>query len=145
MKACREFLANDRFARVSGIELVDCRPGYAKTQVELTEQHLNGAGTAHGGLLFTLADFAFAAAVNAYGRLTLSISNSISYFARCGHGVLTAEAKEIARSEKLITCDINIADDQGNLLANFKGTAFITGKELPRSASEIHSREADHS
>jgi len=120
------FFKTDNFATGNGIVLTECKPGYAKAQVEINKSHLNGAGVVHGGLLFTLADFCFAAAVNSYGNVTLSINASISYFAKSTEGIITAEAKEISRSNKLSTCDINVYDQAGQLLANFKGMAYIT-------------------
>lgn len=124
------YFKTDRFAAFNGIELIDCKPGYAKVQVAINANHLNGAGVVHGGLLFTLADFCFAAAVNSYGSVALSINASMSFFAKSTEGILTAEAVEISRSNKLSTCDINVKDQNGLLLANFKGTAYITNKNI---------------
>ena len=126
----KAYFKNDAFAATNGIELLDCKPGYAKVQVAIGASHLNGAGVVHGGLLFTLADFCFAAAVNSYGSVTLSINASMSFFAKSTEGIITAEAKEISRSNKLSTCDIAVYDQSGQLLANFKGTAYITSKNI---------------
>lgn len=130
MDKYQQYFTSDQFAMSNGIELTECRPGYAKARVKIKPEHLNGAGVVHGGLLFTLADFCFAAAVNSYGFITLSVNASISFFAKSTEGVLTAEAKEISRSNKLSSCDINIFDEQGQLLSNFKGTAYITPKTI---------------
>jgi acyl-CoA thioesterase len=130
MKKYLDFFKKDQYAAYSGIELVESRPGFAKAQVKLEDKHLNGAGVVHGGLLFTLADFAFAAAVNSYGNISLSINASISFLDKSKSGIITAEAKEISRSNTLSTCDINIKDEEGKLLANFKGTAYITKKTI---------------
>ncbi|MDP4202237.1 MAG: PaaI family thioesterase [Bacteroidota bacterium] len=130
MDKYQQYFTADKFAMSNGIELTECSPGHAKATVKIEERHLNGAGVVHGGLLFTLADFCFAAAVNSYGFITLSINASISFFAKSTEGTLTAEAKEIARSNKLCTCNINIFDENGALLANFKGTAYITPKTI---------------
>jgi acyl-CoA thioesterase len=126
MEKFKTYFKGDKFANGNGIELTECRPGYAKAQVKIEERHLNGAGVVHGGLLFTLADYCFAAAVNSYGNVTLSINASISYFAKSTEGIITAEAKEISRSNKLCSCDINVFDAKQQLLANFKGMAYIT-------------------
>jgi len=130
MDKIKTFFKNDKFATINGIVLTDCRPGYAKAQVEIEERHLNGANVVHGGLLFTLADFCFAAAVNSYGIVNLSINASISYFAKSTTGIITAEAKEISRSNKISSCDINVFDETGQLLANFKGMAYITKNKI---------------
>jgi len=125
-----EYFKGDRFAAINGIQLLECKPGYAKASVEIGPDHLNGAGVVHGGLMFTMADFAFAAAVNSYGKVTLSISTSMSYFDKSTEGILIAEAREIARSNKLIHCDVSVREESGKLLAAFKGTAYITSKEI---------------
>jgi len=122
----KTYFKNDQFATSNGIVLSECRPGYAKAQLTIEERHLNGAGVVHGGLLFTLADFCFAAAVNSYGYVSLSINASISYFAKSTQGIITAEATEISRTNKLSSCDINVFDAEGQLLANLKGMAYIT-------------------
>jgi acyl-CoA thioesterase len=130
MKKYLDFFKKDQYAAYSGVELVECRPGFAKAKVKIEDKHLNGAGVVHGGLLFTLADFAFAAAVNSYGNISLSINASISFLDKSKSGIITAEVKEISRSNTLSTCDINIKDEEGKLLANFKGTAYITKKTI---------------
>lgn len=127
---CFEYFKGDNFARENGIVLVACKPGHAVAKVEITANHLNGAGVVHGGLLFTLADFAFAAATNSYGKVALSINASMNFFEKSTSGILIAEATEISRSNKLIHCDINIRQEKGPLLANFKGTAYVTKTEI---------------
>jgi acyl-CoA thioesterase len=130
MKKYFDYFKRDHFASYNGIELVKCLPGYAMATVMINDNHLNGAGIVHGGLLFTLADFAFAAAVNSHGNISLSINASISFLDKGTAGLITAEAKEISRSNTLSTCDINITNEAGTLLANFKGTAYITKKTI---------------
>ena len=125
-----DFFKRDKFAGYCGIKLVECKPGHAIAQVDIEKHHLNGVNVVHGGLLFTLADFAFAAAVNAYGFVTLSVSSSISYFDKSETGIIMAEAKELSRSNKLINCDVSIKHESGLMLANFKGVAYITKKQI---------------
>ena len=64
LEAIQRQFEKDHFAASSGMRLVELRPGYAKTSVQIEQRHLNGVGTVHGGAIFTLADFAFGAAVN---------------------------------------------------------------------------------
>jgi acyl-CoA thioesterase len=130
MEKYLEHFKGDKFAAGNGIELVECRPGYAKASVVIGPNHLNGAGVVHGGLLFTLADFAFAVAVNTYGKITLSVNTSMSYFDKSTEGSIVAEAHELSRSNKLIHCNVTVKHESGALLANFNGTAFVTSKEI---------------
>lgn len=125
-----EYFKKDKFAAHCGIGLTECHPGFAKAEVRITPHHLNGAGVLHGGLLFTLADFAFAAAVNSYGIVTLSVVAQITYFDKSTEGLIVAEAREVSRSNKLIHCDIEIRHESGDLLASFKGTAYRTSQKI---------------
>ena len=126
----REFFNADKYAALSGIKIEEARPGYAVTRVTIEHHHLNGAGVIHGGLLFTLADFAVAVASNTYGKVSLSVNAGISFFAAASEGHITAEATEISRSNKLCTYDVNIRDCNGRLLANSKITSYITHNEI---------------
>lgn len=124
MERIRQFLANDRFAKCAGIELLDVQPGRATASLTVGEKHLNGAGIVHGAAVFTLADFAFAAASNAHGTLSVGINVSISFIKAVKSGVLTAEAKETSRNAKLATYDIPVRDESGDLVASFHGMVY---------------------
>lgn len=127
----RFFIDNDQFARHSGIELLEIGAGYAKVKMVIRDYHLNGARVVHGGALFTLADFVFAAASNSHGRLALGINATIAYTKAVGSGILYAEAKEISLSNSLGNYSVHITDEQNNLVAAFQGTAFRKKDLLP--------------
>lgn len=129
MDKLKAYFKKDRFAALCGLELVECRPGYAKVQLKINDNHFNAAGVVHGGVLFTMADFCFGSAANAYGRVALSINSSITFVAKGTSGILTAEAREIGRSNKLLTYDVDIRDENGKLLAHFTGMAYATHEE----------------
>lgn len=114
----------DRFAKNTGIILVDVAPGYAKAQLEISEAHHNAVGVVQGGALFTLADFCFAAASNSHGRVALAIDAEISFFKAVSSGVLTAVAKEISLNGKLGTYLVEITNEEGDCIAHFKGTVY---------------------
>jgi len=120
----RDFIQNDRFAKLLGIELVEAAPGHAITQMQITDEHLNAVNIAQGGVLFTLADLALAAASNAHGPVAVSIQSEIKYFKPAGKGLLTAEASEISCSSKLATYSIDIRNKDGELVAAFQGMVY---------------------
>jgi acyl-CoA thioesterase len=124
MEALRQVLARDQFARLCGIELISVAPGQAHARMNLGEQHLNGIGTIQGGAIFTLADFAFAAASNSHGGVAVGINVSINYFKAVVTGVLQAEAKEVSLHHKLATYLVEIRDDANDLVALFQGTVY---------------------
>ncbi len=119
-----EFLKDDRYAVFSGVKLIEARPGYAKTQMEVKPMHLNAGNVVQGGALFTLADLAFAAAANAYGVLSVSAETSIRFFKGVRQGVLTAVAKTVHLHIKLATFQVEIRDESGELVALFTATAY---------------------
>ncbi len=118
---------NDRFASYTGIKLTKIDIGYAEAELALEEKHLNGVNIVQGGVFFTLADFAFAAASNAKGLVTVSINASIAYFKSPTGKKLTAKAKEISSSRKLCNYVVDIFDEDGTLVAKFNGTGYIKG------------------
>jgi acyl-CoA thioesterase len=120
----RTLLEGDRFAAHCGISLVAVSPGLARARMELDARHLNGVGIVQGGAIFTLADFAFAAAANSHGTVAVAVDVSISFVKAVKAGVLTAEAREEAMSARLSTCLVRVTDDAGELVALFKGTAY---------------------
>jgi len=122
-----QYIKNDRFAEYNGIELIKAEPGYAVTQMEIKDKHLNGVNIVQGGAIFTLADYAFAAASNSKGSVTLGINANISYFKPPKGKILTAEATEISSSRKICTYNVDIYDENRELIAKFTGTGYIKG------------------
>ncbi|MGA2677167.1 MAG: PaaI family thioesterase [Methanobacterium sp.] len=120
----REFFKRDEFAAYCDIKIVDISPGYAKTEMLITENHLNGVKTVHGGTLFTLADFAFAVAANSHGNVTVAINVSITFMKAVNKGKITAEARELSSNPKLATYTVDISDEEGDLVAVFQGLAY---------------------
>ena len=124
MDDIKRFVDNDRFARHLGIEILEFSRGRAKARMEIKHQHLNSAGTVHGGAIFGLADAVFSAASNSHGTLAMAINVGISFFKAVKNGALTAEASEVSLNPKLATYLVNVTDDDGNAIALFQGTVY---------------------
>lgn len=120
----KAFFLNDEFARQSGIELVEVDEGYARTRVRIEPRHLNAGGGVQGGLLFTLADLAFAAATNSHGTLTVTTSANITFVRGISGGVITAEAHEIVNHRHLPFVEVRITDESRRLLAIFTASGY---------------------
>ncbi|MCR5179961.1 MAG: PaaI family thioesterase [Bacteroidaceae bacterium] len=123
-QALKEFFLHDEFARCSGIEIVAIGEGTARTQVHIEPRHLNAGGSVQGGLLFTLADLAFAAATNSHGTLTVTTAANITFVRGASSGVITAEARELVDHRRLPFCEVKITDEQGQLLAIFTANGY---------------------
>lgn len=128
------FREHDLFARHCGIELLDAGPGWARVRMEIRPFHFNGAGTVHGGAIFTLADFAFAVASNSRGQLAMGITTATSFVLAARSGMLYAEAQEIALNRRLGNYQVRVTDEQEQLIAQFQGTVFR--KDQPLFAAE---------
>lgn len=131
MQAARNFFnREDAFARHNGMAIVELRPGYARAEMTIQPHHLNGARTVHGGALFTLADFAFAAASNSRGQLALSINSSIAIYKGARAGRLVAEARELSSAPRLAGFEVAVRDEAGELLASFQGMVYRKSDRL---------------
>ena len=119
-----EFFQNDRFAALAGAELTDVRQGYARARMLITSDHLNGGGACQGGAIFTLADLAFAAAVNSHLVMTVSTSSSITYVRSVSEGYLYAEAREIVNHKRMPYAEVRVTNEQGELVAVFTSSGY---------------------
>ncbi len=124
MERIMRFFENDRFAKHSGIEVLEVSEGKAKAKMEIGEKHLNGVGLVHGGAIFTLADLAFAVASNSHGTAALAINVSIAYLKATTKGTLFAEAEEVSRNPKLATYAVRVTNEDDELIALFQGTVY---------------------
>ncbi len=131
LESIKHHFENDRFAASSGMRLVELRPGFAKTSLQVEDRHLNSLGIVHGGAIFTLADFTFGAAVMTGGKVAPAISTNLSFLKATRSGTLFAEATEISRSRKLSVCAVRVTNDAGELVALFQGTAYIKDEPFP--------------
>jgi acyl-CoA thioesterase len=125
-----EFFERDRFARENGIRIVEVRAGFGHAELTVEPRHLNSVGILQGGALFTLADLAFALACNSHGVVAVGCQVDVTWFKAVRSGRLTATAEEISRTRKLSTCLVRVTGEDGELVALFKGIAFVKGTSL---------------
>jgi acyl-CoA thioesterase len=134
MDTVKRFFKNDKFAERANIELLSVSPGQARAKMTLHPHHLNGYGTVQGGAIFTLADFAFAAASNSYGKVAVAINVSITFMKAGQTGTLWAEAREVSKNTKLGSYTVEVKDDQGELVAVFQGLAYRKSETIDQKA-----------
>lgn len=119
-----DFFKNDRFAMQAGVELLEVKPGYARARMLITPMHLNGGDVCQGGALFTLADLAFAAAVNSHRVLTFSTSSNITFLRSVAKGYVYAEAEEVFDHSRLPFAEVRITDEEGRLVAVLTSSGY---------------------
>jgi acyl-CoA thioesterase len=125
------YFKNDRFAERADIRLLEISPGHARARMTLSEHHLNGYGTVQGGAIFTLADFAFAAASNSHGNVAVAVNVSITFMKAARTGTLWAEARELSKNFKLGSYTVEVKDDEGDLIALFQGLVYRKSEKIP--------------
>lgn len=122
-RTCADLLwSRDRASQSLGMVLTAIAPGTATLTMPVRDDMLNGHGTCHGGMIFALADSAFAFACNTYNALTVAQSNQITYLAPGNAGdTLTATATEVARQGRSGTYDVEVTGSGGQKIALFRG------------------------
>ncbi len=115
----------DLFARSLGIELLELRPGYCKVRLKTTGEMVNGLGLVHGGVIFSLADFAFAGACNSHGRAAVALSMDVHFLSSPPANTwLEAEAVEIRCGNRTGLYQLSVRDHQGKPVAELHGMAY---------------------
>ncbi len=120
--AIQALYAGDIAAQALGIEVLDVAPGSVRLAMVVRPDMLNGHGICHGGMLFALADTAFAYACNLPGDAMVAAGASIEFLAPGSSGErLIATATEISRSARHGIYDVAITNISGEPLAHFRG------------------------
>lgn len=109
----------DRFAADNRMTLTQVTPEVSIAEMTVDEHHLNGADICQGGALFTFADLAIAAAMNACGNVTLGLENAMTFHRPARKGDhLTARAFVTSDHRRIPFCRVEILNDQGELVAS---------------------------
>jgi acyl-CoA thioesterase len=121
-------LAADAASRMFGIEVLGYGEGWARAQLTVRDDMVNGHGICHGGVIFSLADTVFACACNSWGPVTVAAGADIVFVAPGRTGdLLTAEARMRARYGRNGVYDVTITrGDQ--LIAEFRGRSHELGE-----------------
>jgi acyl-CoA thioesterase len=126
-----KMMQHDLFSQWLQIKIIEIKEGYSKIKMELREEMINGFHVIHGGIIFALADSAFAFACNNRNNLSMALDCSISFNKASKPGdTLIAEAKEIHNGRSTGLYLITITNQNNEHVALFKGTCFRTGKTL---------------
>lgn len=123
LEEIKAYFNKDRFAAAAQCSIIEAKANHSVCRMPITPEHLNANGTVMGGALFTLADFTMAVASNLDGKSTVSIDCSIRFFrpAKGNELIATCSADKAGRSVGFYT--VEIADEQGALVAEFTSTA----------------------
>ncbi len=129
---------DDQASQALGMSLDAVGPGTATLSMTVTDSMINGHEICHGGLIFTLADSAFAFACNAYNKVTVAQHCSVTFLAPAKLGDrLTARAEERSLNGRSGIYDIRVDNQDGKAIAEFRGhSRTIKGHLVPELAAE---------
>jgi acyl-CoA thioesterase len=126
-KVVDKMMADDAFSQWLGIEVLDIKPGYAKLEMTVRNEMVNGFNVSHGGIAFSVADSALAFASNSYGRVAVAMENNISFMKKVISGdTLFAETEELSIGRRIGVYNISITNQDEEQVALFRGTVFRT-------------------
>ena len=123
--------SRDRATNALGMELTRIKPGEAWLSMLVRGDMVNGHHICHGGLIFTLADSAFAYACNSYNLNTVASACHIDFLAPAKEGeTLQAHAVERSRSGRTGVYDVTVSTHSGVTVALFRGKSYRIGGEV---------------
>lgn len=124
---------SDNASRTMGMEIQEVRAGFAELTMEICDHMTNGQKIAHGGIIFTLADSAFAFACNGYNQFTVAQHCSVAFLAPGKVGdILTAKASEQHRAGRSGIYDVKVTNQSGEPIAEFRGhSRTVKGQHIP--------------
>ena len=133
-RACADSMwADDKSSQALGMKILRIKAGESEMEMPVRSDMTNGQKICHGGLIFTLADSAFAFACNGYNQFTVAAGCSIDFLAPAFEGdVLRAHAKERHRAKRSGIYDVTVSNQNGEKIAEFRGNSrTVKGTHLP--------------
>ena len=129
-RATEALYRGDAASRQLGMTIESCGPGRATVSMRIRPEMVNGHRICHGGLIFALADSAFAFACNSYGDNTVAAGAAIEFLAPGREGdVLRAIASERWRAGRAGIYEIEVRNQRDETVALFRGRSHqIAGR-----------------
>lgn len=125
LELLRQVFAHDKFVGLAGIKLESVDDDKAIVAAEIGAEHLNAGGHVQGGMLYTLADFAFAVISNYLHPVTVTQGGHISYIRPGVTKRVTAEATETVRAGHNTICKVIVRDDGDNIICVCEFNGFV--------------------
>lgn len=134
--AATHMAQTDLTKRFLGMTIEEFERGRAVLSMFIRPEMANGFGITHGGMIFTLADSAFAYACNEGEQPTVGAGAEIT-FTKASHAGDTLTATAIRRwvSGRNGLYDITVTDQHGETIAEFRGRSFTTNRPLPTASA----------
>jgi acyl-CoA thioesterase len=120
------------FAKYLGMEIVEIGEGGCVVSMPVTHKHINMRGVVHGGALVSLADMSMMLACATQGKHTVTLDLNVSFVRRVSEGdSVMSYPLVIHKGKTTMVVRADILDKAGRLLAEARGTFFVTGDYTP--------------
>jgi acyl-CoA thioesterase len=127
-RVAHEMLAGEGTGPAWGIKIEEVRSDYARISIVVRADMLNSHGIAHGGMIFALADTAFAYVCNGANHASVAAQASIVFLDKVHEGeTLIAEAAEVAREGRAGVTRVAVRAGDGRAIAEFTGYSRTLG------------------
>ena len=127
-RVAHEMLAGEGTGPAWGIRIEEAREDYARISMVVRADMLNSHGIAHGGMIFALADTAFAYVCNGANHASVAAQASIVFLDKVRQGeTLIAEASEVAREGRAGVTRVAVRTSDGRAIAEFTGYSRTLG------------------
>ena len=120
----RAFFEHDRFATENGMRIDALTDTECICSVKLTEHHKNALGGVMGGVIYTLADLAFAALCNHLHRPSVALNVDLNFLSSSKGSRLVACCRCIKNGRTTGVYQVTVTDDLDKTIALFTGTAY---------------------
>ena len=121
------------FAELLGARRAHMGEGSCRFELTAESRHLNPHGVVHGGVVYSLVDYAMGGALTsrlAPGERCATLEIKINYLASAAAGPLAAEAKVVDRATRIGVLEARVTDGAGRLIALATGSFYI---QAPRA------------
>jgi len=133
-RVAHEMLAAEGTGPAWGISIEEAREDYARISMVVRADMLNSHGIAHGGMIFALADTAFAYVCNGANQASVAAQASIVFLDKVREGeTLIAEATEVAREGRAGVTRVAVRTSDGRAIAEFTGYSRTLGGPVVES------------
>ncbi len=121
----RKFFEGDKFVKLAGIKIQSVDETRAVISAEIKDEHLNANGFVQGGMLYTLADFAFAVLGNFLHTQAVTQGGHVQYLRPAKTSYITATATEIEHVGHNTVSQVIVRDDKDQIVCVCHFNGFV--------------------
>ena len=116
------------FAKLLDIRAIPCSDGVGVAAMTIQDKHRQAAGVVQGGIIATLADYAFHRAVQSVlrpGQTAVTVELKLNFISPAKDGELTATARVVSAGRRIVVGDVEVTGDEGEMVAKCLGTYMV--------------------